>query len=405
MCVHASGVCRYSVSCLLLRTVGMSEKSPRREETTRERAERIIAERNAKVEAERDELSRHLAQVDARLHKQRMETEATEQKRRTRVFQEAQKEPPRRKMYDDKELANKALVPGPGTYTPKLSHQVYKGYAGGTGGKTFGAGNNYKPTTKYNKFQGSSDYYMEKLAASQPSAASYSPRMESSGLGQGRTSHPSGTSFGLPPHLMETYRHAEVPSAHDMERMVNHLRDNPGPGQHSPRDPQRNLAFRMVDPGSGRAFAHAQAASARGTSSAASDSAVSAAPPLDKGTPGPGTYEQPLGVTSTQATGRATSLYGQCAAMNQLERAMALSKTVPGPGRYESASTMRAKGAPRFSPGKEFDFITMVMNDARQKPGPGAHGLTPTFADELEHERYLKAAVDEQRVRGTLSAR
>ncbi len=343
-------------------------RSPRKElETSSARAERLRRERDAKIQAEREELERHLASVDERLKKQRMAVQAQEVKRQTRVFLEAQREPPRRKMYDDKELAQKALIPGPGTYTPRLMREA--------AGKTFGAAK-YDPAVKYDKNQGSFDSFKEKMAYSQPSPASYSPRNEFSGLGQGRTSHHAGSTFGLPPRLMETYPHAEVPSAHDMERMVSHLREIPGPGSHTPREPQpRNLAFRMATP-----------SGARGA--------------LNGGTPGPGSYESPIGVASTQATGRSPTLSGPVAAMSQLEMAMVLSKTVPGPGRYESPTTMRSKGAPRFSPGKEIDFIQSVMNDAKTKPGPGAHGFTPTFAEELEYTRGMRAAADEQLAQG-----
>jgi hypothetical protein len=339
-------------------------------ETSSERAERLRREKAAKIEAERDELEQHLASVDERLKLQKMAAEAKEIKRMVKVFQMAQREPPRRKMYDDKELAEKATIPGPGTYTPRLTnlndgHAIFSG-------KTFGAAK-YDPAIKYDKMKGTQDSYMEKMAPFQPGPGSYSPRSKNTGLGKIRAI-PVETSFGLPPRLMEKYPHAEVPSAHDMGRMVAHLRDMPGPGAHTPREPRRSLGFWMGPP-SRRTIV-----------------------PIDGGPPGPGTYESPIGVLSDQASGPSATLCGLIPAMSQLEMAIVHGKTVPGPGRYDVPSTMRSKGSPRFSPGMaDNSFIASVMNDAKTKPGPGAHSPTPTFADELAHVRNMRAAADEQR--------
>lgn len=206
-------------------------------ESPRERAERVLAERQAREEADRDELERHLASVDARLEKQKMAAAAQERKRRTRIFEDARREPPGRPMYDDKMLQLRAQVPGPGTYSPRLRND--------TVGKTFGA-QQFDAAVTYDKMAGTLDSYMEKTSLTQPGPASYEQK-GASGIGQARAEH-FGTTFGLSPKLMAKYPLAEVPSAHDMSRMVSHLRDLPGP-KYSPSDPQpASKGFRMMLP-------------------------------------------------------------------------------------------------------------------------------------------------------------
>ena len=76
-----------------------------RKETPQERVARVIAEGEAKEAVRRSALEEHLKAVDARLRMRRLRTTAIEVRRRHKVFQEAQKEPPRRKMYDDQAIA------------------------------------------------------------------------------------------------------------------------------------------------------------------------------------------------------------------------------------------------------------------------------------------------------------
>ena len=75
----------------------------------------------------------------------------------------------------------------------------------------------------------------------QPGPASYTPSLQKSGV--------AGSTFGLPPELRELPgRHRVPPDAHDMAKMVSHLRDLPAPDAYTPGNPTaKNKGFRIVN--------------------------------------------------------------------------------------------------------------------------------------------------------------
>ena len=181
-------------------------------ETKEERVARVLAERDAKEAVEREELEKHIAAVNKRVHDRKLMAAAAERKRQMAVFDRARKEPPRRKMYDDGELALKAQLPGPGAYNSKIT------CVNVNTGKTFSA-RKYDPNTLYNKFAGTPDDLRQRSALDEPSSVTYSPRKEYP-RGSPRITYGGGVSFGVPSHLLEKYPGGEVPAAHDMSRMV-----------------------------------------------------------------------------------------------------------------------------------------------------------------------------------------
>ena len=173
-----------------------------------------------------------------------------------------------------------------------------------------------------------------------------------------------GSTFGLPPTLRGS---KPVPSAHDMGKMVAHLRDLPGPGAHSPRNPmEKNKGFRMVP---SKALTNLEMVI------------------RDAGeVPGPGRYD----LDGALASGRSASLGGGGLVKSDLEQQMERAKELPGPGAYSHASQLRAKGSPRFSKAGGLSLIETIQAESRTKPGPGTYHPTPTFAEELAKRRYMK---------------
>ena len=113
----------------------------------------------------------------------------------------------------------------------------------------------------------------------------------------------------------------EVPSAHDMTKMVEHLRDLPAPDAYTPRDPiMKNKGFRMVPSNAKSSLDHAMQAAAK--------------------VPGPGHYDLSLSLSS----GRSASLGGGGLVKSELDVVMNRAKELPGPGAYAHHTTMRSKG-------------------------------------------------------------
>ena len=138
-----------------------------------------------------------------------------------------------RKMYDDLGLAQAAEVPGPGSYSPRLRGKDSSGCT--FGAAPFVSNADGQATVHYDRDAGSPDAWRVKTAASQPGPASYTP--------QSPSRHNLGSTFGLSPKLRGE---KQVPSAHDMSKMVAHLRDLPAPDAYSPRELEHNKGFRMV---------------------------------------------------------------------------------------------------------------------------------------------------------------
>jgi len=314
---------------------------------------------SAAAEAEREALVKHLEEQDARLNRSRMHKEALMAKRQADAWDPT---PARRVMYDDKMCAQKAEIPGPAEYSPRLMVKDSEA------GKTFGASpfmHNSSQTASQmsslpDRDAGSLDAYRVKVASQMPGPASYSPRLTGNrGLG--------GSTFGLPPEL----RHGKVvPDAHDMSRMVTHLRDLPAPDAYSPLDPMaKNKGFRMVQPLN----------SGRSSSSTRGEMVV----------PGPGTYNLSSGLSA----GRATVLRGGGKVKSELDMEMDRARDLPGPGAYDHASSLRSKGSPRFSKAGGNSLIEAIQVEARKKPGPDAYFPQATFAQELEMQRYKRDVI------------
>ena len=303
---------------------------------------------------------KHLAKQDERLRLVALQKEVAREKR---LADQYDPRPARRKMYDDNALSMAAQIPGPGTYTPRLQGKD-------SCGKTFGAtpfasqsGTGAAGGSQvYDRDAGSLDAYKVKVAAMQPGPASYSPE---------RPRGSQGSTFGLPPALRELPgRHKIAPDAHDMAKMVSHLRDLPAPDAYSPRDPmQKNKGFRIVP--------------------SKAPSMLEQVVQEAQKVPGPGTYD----LTTSLSTGRSSVIGGGGNVKSELELAMDLARHLPGPGAYQHASELRSVGSPRFSNAAPLTMIEAIQMDARTRPGPDAYHPTPTFAEELKRKRYLRAMV------------
>ena len=296
----------------------------------------------ARAEAEREALVKHLEEQDARLKMSKLKKEAIMQKRQLDSFDPT---PARRVMYDDKMCADAAEIPGPAQYSPRVraiteSGIIFAGSVLGTGSIP-------------DRDAGSLDSYRVKIASQQPGPASYDPKLSSQrGMG--------GSTFGLSPEL----RHGKVaPSAHDMGRMVAHLRDLPSPAAYSPRDPQpANRAFRMMQPVGGRPVSN----------------------PKPPQVPGPGTYSLEKGLSS----GRSVTVTGRGNCKSELDMVMDLARDLPGPGAYGHKTELRSTGAPRFSKAGQKSMIETIMDEEKKKPGPNAYFPQATFEKELEMLKY-----------------
>ena len=338
-------------------------------ESSREAERKLKRERaEAANVAARELLLKHIQAQDARLRQSMLEKKAAAQKRLADAFDPT---PARRKMYDDHALAIAAQVPGPGTYTPRLRQKD-------SSGKTFGpphilGADGTMSVASFDRDAGSVDAYRVKIAAEQPGPASYSPSVPRGGL---------GTTFGMPPKLRGV---KEVPSAHDMTKMVEHLRDLPAPDAYTPRDPiMKNKGFRMVPSNAKSSLDHAMQAAAK--------------------VPGPGHYDLSLSLSS----GRSASLGGGGLVKSELDVVMNRAKELPGPGAYAHHTTMRSKGSPRFSKAGGLSLIEAIQAEARSKPGPGTYYPTTTFEEDLAERRYMRAAIRGEHTAGSslsLSAR
>jgi len=309
--------------------------------------------KEANQAVEHDALVKHIQEQDHRLRLTRLEKQAAQQKRLADAFDPR---PARRKMYDDAVLAMAAQVPGPGTYTPRLQQKD-------SSGKTFGASPFVSASgggisVVYDRDAGSPDAWKVKTAAQQPGPASYTPTSPRGAC---------GSTFGLPPELRGE---KEVPSAHDMGKMVAHLRDLPGPGAHSPRNPtEKNKGFRMVPSKAQTTLEYVIQEAGK--------------------VPGPGKYD----LAASLSSGRSTVLAGGGLVKSELEQVMERSKEVPGPGAYPHASQLRSKGSPRFSSAGGLSLIEAIQKEAKTLPGPAAYHPTPTFAEEQATRRYMRKVI------------
>ena len=244
--------------------------------------------------------------------------------------------PARRVMYDDKMCEDAKEIPGPGTYAPKIMTKDKET------GITFSTSPFLVPGSAAaqaapplpDRDAGSLDAYRVKVASQMPGPASYTVKLSDRGKG--------GSTFGLPPSLRKG---RVVPDAHDMSRMVKHLRDLPAPDAYSPRNPMaKNAGFRMFPP-----------------------SGIAA--PVDKDmVPGPGMYDLGSGLSS----GRSTILRGGGKVKSDLDIEMDRARDLPGPGTYGHQTTMRSKGSPRFSKSSGNSLIEAVQVEARVRCAPHA---------------------------------
>lgn len=302
-----------------------------------------------------DALVKHIQEQDMRLRNTRLQKQAAARKRMEDAFDPR---PAQRKMHQDTMLAMAAQVPGPGTYTPRLRVKDSSGCTfGATPFVSIGGGS---CSVVYDREAGSPAAWKVKTAAAQPGPASYSPSPSRRSM---------GSTFGLPPELRGG---KDVPSAHDMSKMVAHLRDLPAPDAYSPRNPvETNKGFRMVPSKAKTMLEHV----------------------IEEGSkvPGPGKYDLSSGLSA----GRSTILGGAGLVKSELDLLMDCAKEVPGPGAYQHASTMRSKGSPRFSNAGGLSLIEAIQVEARKTPGPAAYHPTPTFAEELQMQRSMRKMVKE----------
>ena len=290
------------------------------------------AAQQLRVEAEREALLKSLDKQDERLRLRALDKVAAAQKRLANTFDPR---PARREMYDDRTLQMAAQVPGPGEYTPRLRDKDKDM------GKTFGvppsasvSGASSIGEHRYVRDAGSPDAWKVKTAAMQPGPASYSPL---------RPKGSCGSTFGLPPELRGS---KEVPSAHDISKMVDHLRELPAPDAYSPRNPmEKNKGFRMVPSKALSSLEQVMQASAK--------------------VPGPGRYESDAALSA----GRSTVMGAGGTMKSELDITMERAKQLPGPGAYAAYSQLRSKGSPRFSSAGGLSLIEAIQVEARVR-GP-----------------------------------
>ena len=216
------------------RTSSLEEQKREAEAENARRKERQQRAKDAE-ENEKNALALHLAEVDQRLLVNQLRKEAERQKRQADAWDPTPKVRP---MYGDADIRRSTAVPGPGAHSPRLA-AVEQSF-----GTTFAA-SQFRVGQEFDRGAGSPDRWKLKGAADQPGPASYtlqSPR--------GGDHNKPGRSFGLPPELQASWQgETPVPDAHDMNRMVRHLRDLPAPDAYSPRNskqgPEPNKAFRM----------------------------------------------------------------------------------------------------------------------------------------------------------------
>ena len=346
------------------------------------KAAEMRARKERRVEEERRTLLKHLELQDGRLKQRTMMKQAAREKRIAEAFDPT---PVRRKMYDDQMLEVAAQVPGPGTYVPGFGDKKE------SIGKTFGPAPGLSTTSSVIEINGTPGYDMSNTetwkllqASRQPGPSTYSPL---------RPRHAAGTTFGLPPEQLKGGKES-IPSAHDMGKMVSHLKGLPGPGAHSPRLPEKSRGFHMRPSKALSTLEKAMEASAK--------------------IPGPGTYDLDEGL----AAGHSYSLAGR-AGGTTADQAMEISRHVPGPGAYKHYSQLKMYGSPAWGQNAQPSLIETIQRESRvsvcttalpvyplllvltillplciatqTKPGPGAYHPTPTFAEELETQRYLRS--------------
>ena len=300
-----------------------------------------------------EELLRHVHDIDERVSKLRLEKELREKQRQGLEFAARQREPPRRKMYDDDMMAMRALVPGPGAHSPGMPAHARAGQ-----GRSF-ASCKYSRSVRYDREVDP----VVKYAGTIPWPSSYSPEL----LPQGET---QGRSFALPP---ERLRGKPVPSAHDVD-YTGGRRDLPAPDAYSPRpiDKREPRSFKMV-PSSARTMLEQVILEAAET-------------------PGPGAYDSACVLKASVSPGRSVR-FSQSVVPSVIDRAMQHGRAVPGPGAYEEMLHSPSGGSPRFVKGGQvLSMIDRVQADARTKPGPAEYFPTPSFGAERERQRLLRAA-------------
>jgi len=335
-------------------------------------------EKKQRDEASREKLLAHITQQDERLALEALDKRALKEKR---LYDEFDPSPAPRQMYDDQVLAMAAKIPGPGEYTPRLPAN------GADHGKTLSS--TFKPTVSSESSGVPYEIYTDREACSmaewrvkdaavQPGPGSYSPRRQH-GVSGGR--HPenltSGSTFGLSEELLG----GKVPNdAHDISKMVSHLRDLPAPdayaviGRTRDQPVENNKGFRMVPSKALSSLEQVMQNAAK--------------------VPGPGRYESHSQALGPLSAGRTShySLGGAGLIKSDLQITMERAEQLPGPGAYANHSQLRSTGAPRFGK-NESSLIASIQVEARTKPGPGAYHPTPTFAEELAMQRYLRARV------------
>jgi hypothetical protein len=133
-----------------------------------------------------------------------------------------------------------------------------------------------------------------------------------------------------------------VPSAHDMSKMVDHLRDLPAPDAYSPRNPtEKNKGFRMVP---SKALSNLDMVMQKATK-----------------VPGPGAYD----LSASLSSGRSTVIANGGQVKSELDEIQARARHVPGPGAYPHVSQLRSRGSPRFSSAGGLSLIEAIQVEAR----------------------------------------
>ena len=318
------------------------------------KAAEMRARKERRVEEERRTLLKHLELQDGRLKQRTMMKQAAREKRIAEAFDPT---PVRRKMYDDQMLEVAAQVPGPGTYVPGFGDKKE------SIGKTFGPAPGLSTTSSVIEINGTPGYDMSNTetwkllqASRQPGPSTYSPL---------RPRHAAGTTFGLPPEQLKGGKES-IPSAHDMGKMVSHLKGLPGPGAHSPRLPEKSRGFHMRPSKALSTLEKAMEASAK--------------------IPGPGTYDLDEGLaaghsyslagrTSTRAVVRVrrpsfrkdgdTEFFAGRAGGTTADQAMEISRHVPGPGAYKHYSQLKMYGSPAWGQNAQPSLIETIQRESR----------------------------------------
>ena len=345
------------------------------------KAAEMRARKERRVEEERRTLLKHLELQDGRLKQRTMMKQAAREKRIAEAFDPT---PVRRKMYDDQMLEVAAQVPGPGTCVPGLWRQE------GVDRQDVRSGAGTLETSSVIEINGTPGYDMSNTETWKLLQASRQPGLDVLAVAPAaRGRH----DLGLPPEQLKGGKES-IPSAHDMGKMVSHLKGLPGPARTRRASPRRAGAStcgrRRRSRRSRRRWRPRRRSPdrARTTSTRASRRGTRTRSPAARAA------RRPIRRWRSRGTCRVPCVQALLAAQNVWlagmgpERAAVAyrddSARVAGKRVHDRIARLPCVACTHY-------LLSLCALQQQTKPGPGAYHPTPTFAEELETQRYLRS--------------